>query len=163
MNQQLGLLLTAIITIMLISTVGISLVSMDKQETIDELETERNEWKEEAIRWEQNYINYECPNITFEPIIKYVDVFIDKWHNDTIWNNETIYIYVNNTICDVNRDGSIDHLDAYEVIWYVKKSTSIIEDLIFIKYGNPYEKLYDVNVDGCVTFDDVSFILDHSD
>jgi hypothetical protein len=146
-------------------TVPLSLSSMmsvgSLENDLEDAEDDIDYWKEESIKWENLYMNYECPNISLEPIVIYEDV----WHNETIyetiWNNQTILI--NNSICDVNRDGIVDVLDASEVLWYIKYGRTWAENIIFEKFGNPYEKLYDVNIDGNVNRADVYYIWDNSD
>lgn len=92
---------------------------------------------------------------------------------ETIWNNETIYehiyhnntnyIYENYTIFDVNRDGTINYYDAFEIHNYITTSLSIMETITFNTHGNPYELLYDVNIDGSVNYNDVNLIWEFCD
>jgi len=102
-----------------------------------------------ANYWKDKYENEPKVNTVIETeyIIEYI--------------NDIDYIYVTDAIFDVNRDMVIDTDDVIEVLWYIKVGPSIIEDIIFEKYGNPYEKLYDVNRDGKVNAEDVNEIIYH--
>lgn len=158
----LTLVIVAVIFVPMSAATMVSVNGLEKD--LEEAEDDITYWKAEANRWEQNYINYECPecpNVTIEPIV----IYKDRWHNDTIyetiWNNQTIL--VNNSICDVNRDGIVDTMDAAEILWYGRQPHPWLEEFIWERYGNPYEKLYDVNVDGYVNGNDVDFVLEHCD
>jgi len=95
------------------------------------------------------------------PIIEYETIWINETVIEEIYTHE--YIYIDNAICDVNRDFTVDYHDVSEVLWYIKHGVTIVEDIIHNKYGNPYEKLYDVNRDGKVTMLDVDMIWEYSD
>ena len=103
--------------------------------------------------WKYLYDSYECPEV--EPEI------ITQYNNKTIWNNQTIYL--DNAIFDINRDGTVDYKDVCEVYSYIKKQPKMLENWFYNKYGNPYDRLYDVNIDGKVNNTDVELILEHCD
>jgi len=97
--------------------------------------------------------------------------WMEKYYSyepEVIYHNKTEYIkltrnkYICNDICDVNRDGVIDYKDACRVLDYLSDDLSLMEQLTFSKHGNPYEKLYDVNIDGVVNIDDVDLIWEKS-
>ena len=148
----------ALIVILLVSLVGYIVIATDRLDKIEDLKDDLDIQVNETQTWKDAYLNANDSTVI---IWKNDTVYIDRWHNDTIWNNITEYI--NTSTCDVDRNGVVDVMDAAEVLWYVKYGRTLAEQLVFFKYGNPYEKLYDVNVDGRVNRQDVYFIWEHSD
>ena len=124
----------------------------DQDELIGQLRDENVAWATEAYKWKEKYDNFEPKVIT-----EYIYI------NTTIYDNDTIYIYIDNAIFDVNRDGRVNYYDICEVLWYVKNGLPTLQGYIFDKYGNPYDKLYDVNRDGKVNLKDVDLIQEYSD
>ena len=155
MEVALGILL-AVLTITSIASVALYGNVVNLNTEVDLLEESKKDWKDHALEWEWKYLN---KDINTEYITE------TRWINNTVvetkvkWNNETIYI--NDAIFDVNRDGIVDAYDSFEVMWYIENGRSIIEDYVFEQYGNPYEKLYDVNRDGNVNYDDANLISQH--
>lgn len=126
---------------------------------IEQLTFSRNDWKENAkwaenasIYWRELYENFE-PKIIYDNNTEYV--------NTTEYIYETIYL--GNRIYDVNRDGTIDYLDACEILWYVNHDPRWIQLKYREIYGNCWEKLYDVNIDGVVNIDDVAATWENCD
>lgn len=119
-----------------------------KQEfNIETLQAENNALKQDIDYWKQLYYSYE-PEIIYRNKTKYVEVFTN--------------VYIDDAVFDVNRDNSVDYNDVGEVLWYINHGISIIEDWVFDRYGNPYEKLYDVNADGNVNLLDVDLIWEYA-
>jgi len=114
---------------------------------IETLQAENNVLKQEVEDWKQLYYSYE-PKIIYRNKTRYVEVYTN--------------IYIDDAIFDVNRDNSVDYTDVAEVFWYINHGISIIEDWVFNRYGNPYEKLYDVNSDGNVNLLDVDLIWEYA-
>jgi len=122
--------------------------SITKDFKIETLNTEIKLLEQDVDYWKNLYYNYEPKT-----------VYINTTEYETIYRNR----YVDNAVFDVNRDGRVNYDDSAEVLWYIKRGVSLIEDWVFSKYGNPYEKLYDVNADGVVDFVDVELVWDYSD
>lgn len=126
---------------------------------IDELIDDVDDLRESRDKWKERFNTYECPECESETTTEYINTTEIVY--ETIWNNNTIY--VDNAIFDVNRDRVVDYKDACEVLYYLKHGISMREEWTFNKYGNPYEKLYDVNRDGRVNVTDVDDIWKNSD
>jgi hypothetical protein len=120
---------------------------IEKINYINYLEVEKNNWK-------YMYLNYECPPCP-EPETEYIYI------NSTIYDNNTVYL--STSIFDVTRDGRVDYQDVCRVYSYVQNGLCPVEELFYSKYPNPYNLLFDVNVDGTVNLDDVELILLYSD
>lgn len=120
----------------------------DLQLDIIEYKYDISFWKDKSFYWQSLYTNFEPKHI---------------FHNETTYVSTPEYIYIDNAIFDVNRDNKVDYNDACEVLWYIQRGVTIIENWVFDIYGNPYEKLYDVNRDGCVNTIDVSLIWEYCD
>lgn len=146
-------ILLALLFVTSASTIGLMNIRSGLESDLECAEADATEWKIESNRWMNQYLNYDCPPCP-EPEI------LIKYNNKTIWNNETIYI--DNAIFDVNRDWVVDYNDACEILYYIKYGISTCEQICFNKYGNPYEKLYDVNRDGKVNRDDVALVWENS-
>jgi hypothetical protein len=152
-----GILMALVVITILFSIGMVSELEEQKEEIQDWKNTVDNKMgiihnlKNNIEYWKNLYLNYECNP---EVITEYITV--TETVEETIWNNETIYI--DNAIYDINRNGIVDYEDACEVLYYLKHGLSIPEDWVFNKYGNPYEKLYDVNRDGNVNKQDVEDI-----
>jgi len=112
-------------------------IKVEQKNYITELEEDKDNLEDDVEYWKELYENYECPEVPPE----------------YIYINTTIFL--GNRIYDINRDGVIDYLDSAEVLWYIKHGLTYVETLIFNHYGNPYQKLYDVNIDGRVNMEDV--------
>jgi len=134
------------------SMIGLMNIRSCLENDLEDTKADVTEWKHEADKWLNMYLNYECPEC---PECPEPEVII-KIINNTIWNNQTIYI--DNAVFDVNRDCTVDYLDCLEVAWYIRNGITFIEDIVFNKFGNPYEKLYDVDCNGYVNYDDVDLI-----
>jgi hypothetical protein len=153
-------LLVGLLLITSILTVDVIEEKKNLNDDLDRLSDKYIDTKKEIInlkidinKWKTLYENYECPEP--EVITKYINT------TETIWNNNTIYL--DNAIFDINRDGIVDYKDVCEVYSYLKKQPKMIENWFYNKYGNPYERLYDVNIDGNVNIIDVELILEYCD
>lgn len=140
-----------LVILVIVTSISFSIVE-DKNNIVDDL-------KEDVAHWKDLYLNH--PKIVTETKTEYIYINTTEYITETLWHNDTIYL--DNAIFDVNRDRVVDYYDACEVLWYVKNGASLVEELVFQKYGNPYEKLYDVNADGCVDLYDVDNIWSNCD
>lgn len=152
-----------LVAIVIVLTAALAIVGSSTINTIEDLKADI-ETKDSSIDYLKDTINNQQEVLINLPECPPATVI---WNNnteyiyETIWNNDTIY--VDNAIFDVNRDGQVDYYDTCEVLWYIKHGLSFAENMVFNKYGNPYDKLYDVNRDGNVNTSDIDMIWQYCD
>lgn len=167
MEKAMQVVSVFIVTVLLLAIVLQAGYGVDLKYKLEDADEDIYDYKVEDV--EQEYIIEtlrDTNRVLQQEVSKWMELY-NEYEPEVIYRTEyrTIYKnrYIDNAIFDVDRDGVVDYHDAAEVLWYIKYGSTIIENLVFQKYGNPYEKLYDVNRDGKVNTTDIDLIWEYSD